>query len=78
MPEPLAVRADALEPLFASWEEPNQHRVRADSGEGAAERKGRRPTGIAIAQNLRVMVKEWRESFYFGASDTRITIEVLV
>ena len=70
MPETLTIRAEALEPLFASWEEPNQHRVRADSGEGAVERKGRRPTGIAIAQNLRAMVKEWRESFYFGASDT--------
>jgi hypothetical protein len=50
MPEPLTIRAEALDPLFASWEEPNKHRVRADSGEGAVERKGRRPTGIAIAQ----------------------------
>jgi type III restriction enzyme len=70
MPETLTIRAEALEPLFASWEEPNKHRVRADSGEGAVERKGRRPSGIAIAQNLRAMVKEWRDNFYFGASDT--------
>src|SRR5437899_359456 len=70
MSEPLTIKAEALEPLFAAWEEPNKHRVRADSGEGAIERKGRRPTSIAIAQNLRAMVKEWRDNFYFGASET--------
>lgn len=70
MPEKLTIKTEALEPLFAAWEEPNKHRVRADSGEGAVERKGRRPSGIAIAQNLRAMVKEWRDNFYFGASDT--------
>jgi type III restriction enzyme len=70
MSEALTIKAEALEPLFAAWEEPNKHRVRADSGEGAVERKGRRPSGIAIAQNLRAMVKEWRDNFYFGASDT--------
>jgi type III restriction enzyme len=70
VPEVLTVKADALGPLFAAWEEPNKHRVRADHGEGAVERKGRRPSNIAIAQNLRAMVKEWRDNFYFGASDT--------
>lgn len=70
MPEKLSIKTEALEPLFAAWEEPDKHRVRADSGEGAVERKGRRPTSIAIAQNLRAMVKEWRDNFYFGASDT--------
>lgn len=70
MSESLTVKTDALGPLFAAWEEPNKHRVRADHGEGAVERKGRRPSGIAIAQNLRLMVKEWRDNFYFGASDT--------
>ena len=70
MPEQLTIKTEALEPLFAAWEEPDKHRVRADSGQGAVERKGRRPTGIAIAQNLRAMVKEWRDNFYFGASDT--------
>ncbi len=70
MPEQLTIKTDALEPLFAAWEEPDKHRVRADSGEGAVERKGRRTSGIAIAQNLRAMVKEWRDNFYFGASDT--------
>lgn len=70
MSEKLTIKTEALEPLFAAWEEPDKHRVRADSGAGAVERKGRRPTSIAIAQNLRAMVKEWRDNFYFGASDT--------
>ncbi len=70
MSEPLTIKTDALEPLYAAWEEPNRHRVRAESGEGAVVIKGRRPSNIAIAQNLRVMVKEWRDTFYFGASDT--------
>jgi len=70
IPETLTVNADALGPLFTAWAEPDRHRVRADSGQGAVARKGRRPTRIAIAQNLRVMVKEWRDNHYFGASDT--------
>ena len=70
MPEELTIKTESLEPLFAAWEEPDKHRVRAESGEGAVARKGRRPSGIAIAQNLRAMVKEWRDNFYFGASDT--------
>jgi type III restriction enzyme len=61
----------ALEPLFAPWEEPNSHRVRADSeGEPARIVKGRRPSPIRIAQNVRGAVREWREGFYAGASDT--------
>jgi type III restriction enzyme len=68
--ERLTIHADALEPLFASWEEPNRHRVRRTAGEGAEARKGRRPSSIIIAQNLRGAVKEWHDNFYFGASDT--------
>lgn len=74
MPEQLTIKTDALGPLFAAWEEPDKHRVKAGSGEGAVERKGRRPSSIAIAQNLRAMVKEWRDNFYFGASDTSRTL----
>lgn len=70
MPEDLAVKSHALEPLFAAWEEPNRHRVRARSGEGAELRDGRRPSPITIAQNLRADVKQWRDAFYVGASDT--------
>lgn len=66
----LDVRRDALGPLFEAWEEPRLHRVRAERGDGAVVRQGRRPSSIVIAHNLRAMVKEWRDNFYFGASDT--------
>ena len=61
----------ALEPLFAPWEEPHSHRVRAEKeGEPAKSVKGRRPSPIVIAQNIRGDVREWRAAFYAGASDT--------
>jgi type III restriction enzyme len=61
----------ALEPLFAPWEEPHSHRVRAErEGEPAKIVKGRRPSPIVIAQNIRGEVREWRAAFYAGASDT--------
>lgn len=61
----------ALEPLFAPWEEPHSHRVRAErEGEPARIIKGRRPSPIVISQNIRGEVREWRAAFYAGASDT--------
>ena len=61
----------ALEPLFAPHEEPNFHRVRAEKpGDPAKVVKGRRPSAITVANNLRSFVKAWRESEYAGASDT--------
>lgn len=71
MTEDVVVNPTALEPLFAPWEEPIKHRVRADKpGEPAKVVNGRRPSSITIAQNLRGSVREWREAFYAGASDT--------
>jgi type III restriction enzyme len=70
MSEQLTINTAALGPLFAAWEEPNKHRVRADRGDGSVERPGRRPSGIIIAQNLRAEVKQWRDNFYYGASET--------
>ncbi|MEK6705070.1 MAG: hypothetical protein AABZ06_04730 [Bdellovibrionota bacterium] len=65
------INTSALEPLFLPWEEPNSHRVKADKyGDPAKVIKGRRPTSITIAQNLRSAVRDWREAFYAGASDT--------
>ncbi|MFA4915557.1 MAG: DEAD/DEAH box helicase family protein [Syntrophales bacterium] len=65
------INVAALEPLFAPHEEPDYHRVRADrDGDPAKVVRGRRPTTIVIAQNLRFFVKAWRESDYPGASDT--------
>lgn len=70
MTEPV-INAAALEPLFEPWEEPTAHRIRADKdGEPAKVVKHRRPSQIAIAQNLRSDLRDWREAHYAGASDT--------
>ena len=61
----------ALEPLFRPWDEPHSHRVRAKDKDKRAEVvKGRRPSPIIVAQNVRGFVRQWRESFYVGGSDT--------
>jgi type III restriction enzyme len=61
------VNTAALEPLFLPHEEPSAHRVRAKvKGNPADIVKGRRPSGITIAQNLRGAVREWRNAFYAG------------
>lgn len=72
MSEPLTIKGEALEPLFEPWEEPNRHRVRAPGGDGADIRNNRRPSPIngGLVQNLRAAVKEWRDNYYFGASET--------
>ena len=71
MTDETVINTVALEPLFAPWEEPTKHRIRADKpGDPAKVIPGRRASQIAIAHNLRWAVKEWRESFYAGASDT--------
>ncbi len=71
MTEGTIINPSALEPLFAPWEEPTKHRVRGEREGGSARIiNGRRPSPIAIAQNLRWEVKNWRDSFYAGASDT--------
>jgi len=64
------INLTALEPLYAPHEEPNFHRVRSEKGQPAKVVKGRRPSAITIAQNLRTFLKAWRESDYAGASDT--------
>jgi type III restriction enzyme len=64
-----------LEPLFAPWQEPNAHRVRAEkSGDPAVIVQGRRASAIEVVNNLRTAVREWREAFYIGASDTTIQL----
>ena len=61
----------SLESLYLPWEEPNAHRKRADSRGGEAVKvKGRRPSPIEIAKNLRSDLRDWRDSQYAGASDT--------
>ena len=75
MPEAI-INPAALEPLFGPSDIPTHHRVASKTPGGPAEKvKGRRPTPITVAQNLRRHVAEWREAQYGGASDT--TIELL-
>ncbi len=70
MPE-ISLNISALEPLYLPWDEPNSHRVRAEKADQPAQvLKGRRPSTITIAQNLRQSVSEWRQNDYPGASDT--------
>ena len=75
MPDAI-INPAALEPLFGPSDIPTHHRVRAKvRGAPAEVIKGRRPSRITIAQNLRRAVAEWREALYGGASET--TIELL-
>ena len=71
MSETPVVNLAALEPLFASWEEPDKHRVRAAKKDFPAEIKNyRRSSPNRLVDPLRAFVKEWRELNYPGASDT--------
>jgi len=63
--------AAALEPLFMPWEFPKAHRQRAErDGESPKIVQRRRPSPIAIANNLRAAVRDFRDAQYAGASDT--------
>lgn len=66
----IAINSAALEPLFAPWDEPNKHRVRAKKGQPPEIKSYRRQSPIRMVNPLRAAVKEWRELNYFGASDT--------
>ena len=69
------VNVAALEPLFGPSDIPNQHRVRSKTPGASAEViKGRRPSPVVIAHNLRFQVNDWRETNYRGASDTSIEL----
>lgn len=68
---PDTINPAALEPLFAPWDEPNAHRIRGEKRTNAARVvKGRRPSSITIAQNLRRDVREWRELGYVNGCET--------
>ena len=64
------INAAALEPLFAPWEEPDKHRVRAKKGFPPEVKTYRRSSPNRLVNPLRAAVKEWRELNYYGASDT--------
>src|SRR5262245_32436761 len=68
-------RVSALEPLFGPSDIPDRHRARAkEKGARATIVRGRRPSPIAVAQNLRQEVFDWREAEYAGASNTSRTL----
>ncbi len=69
-PKTPVVNAAALEPLFAPWEEPNKHRVRAEKPGPPEVKTYRRQSPIRMVNPLRAAVKEWRELNYYGASET--------
>lgn len=56
--ERLTIHAEALELLFASWEEPNRHRVRRAAGEGAGVRKLHRRIPEAVDE-LNELLRGW-------------------
>ena len=70
MAEPV-INPSALEPLFGPSDVPSFHRVRSKTAGAPAEIvKGRRPSPIPIAQQLRRHLADWRDAEYAGASDT--------
>jgi len=64
------INVAALEPLFAPWDEPDKHRVRARKGFPPEIKTYRRHSPNRLVNPLRAAVKEWRELNYYGASDT--------
>jgi type III restriction enzyme len=71
----VTLNSTTLEPLFAPWAEPNAHRVRAEKvGDPAVIVQGRKTSPIDLVSNLRSAVRDWREAFYIGASDTTIQL----
>ena len=70
-PEELVINTAALEPLFAPWEEPDKHRVRAaTAGQPPEIKTYRRRSPVRLVNSLREAVKEWRDLGYPGASGT--------
>lgn len=66
-----SINVEALKPLYGPADEPNLHRVAASKkGDQAVINKGRRPSFIPIANNLRHALDEWRQADYVGASET--------
>jgi type III restriction enzyme len=69
--EGIVINPAALEPLFAPWDEPNKHRVRAPvAGQPPQIKMYRRRSPIRLVNTLREAVKEWRDLGYPGASET--------
>lgn len=66
-----SINVEALKPLYGPADEPNLHRAAASKkGDQAVINKGRRPSFIQIANNLRHALDAWRQADYVGASET--------
>lgn len=66
------LNVEALEPLYAPWEEPTRHRVKADGG--AVIKADRRPSPAGLVRRIRPLVDQWRQNVYVGASATTRTL----
>jgi type III restriction enzyme len=68
--------AAALMPLFKSWEEPLQYRVKNENVPGgpAIVQPGRRPSKCPLARTIRAEVDGWRRGGYAGVSETSRTL----
>lgn len=63
-----------LEPIYAPYEEPNQHRVKNEAGGPALIKAGRRPSRAILVPYVRDQVSLWREAGYPGATETTKTL----
>jgi len=74
-PASAPLNLDAVSPLYAPWEEPTAHRTRAEKdGAPAVVVPRRRPSKRTVVNNLRDVVRNWREEGYSGASETTRTL----
>jgi len=66
---------DAIRPLYPPWEEPTAHRTRpAERHAPAPVVPRRRSSAMPVVNELRSLVREWRENEYYDVSHTTRTL----
>lgn len=74
-PADAPLNLDAVSPLYAPWAEPTAHRARVtEPGKPALVIARRRPSRLPVVNELRGLVRDWRENQYPGASTTTRTL----
>ncbi|MCH7792422.1 MAG: DEAD/DEAH box helicase family protein [Planctomycetes bacterium] len=74
-PADITLNLDSISPLYAPWEEPTAHRARAkEPNKPALVVARRRPSKLPVVNELRGLVRDWRESEYPGSSKTTRTL----
>ena len=69
------INQSGIEPLFATWEEPNKfRRPNPVAGGAAIIEPGRRASKALLVPRIRAAVDEWRRGDYAGASETTRTL----